>query len=590
MKFVRYFLVLAVVTVVGLPATRVSAEPGVGAVAALMKLLDSGRVPPERRGAVVEMICTRGEPGDLAFVFQQLVAGKFDAALQQRVLQLMTDAAVTRKLKPAGDLSGIVVLAESSSSSPGLRATAMRLAALWKEPAIVAALISTVADVKADRALRETALDGLASFGDVRAKETLAKLATGQDGPTFRGRAAAALAKVDLDAAAHVAVSALAAAGPNDDLSPLLDAFLTRTGGPDKLAAALAKANLSSDAAKLGLRYIYSVGRSDAALSDVLSKAAGIATDPKPPTPEELKAIVAEVASQGDAARGEKIFRRADLSCMKCHALSRAGGSVGPDLSAVGSISPIDYVANSILDPNLAIKEQFVTRVIVTDDGQTFTGIVVDRDDVRVNLRDASGKIVTIAKGDIEEEAEGRSLMPQGLTKFLTRQELVDLVRFISELGKPGPYAIRKTPTIQRWRVLKNPPAEVAAETPNVELLRQFVLAAPADAWTPAYGTTAGPLPTAELAPPGSIVYLQGEIEVFAAGEVAVRIEAPAQTDLWIDAEPFDAVLPTAAKLAIGRHKITLRTRVGKDPNEAITVTLEKPAGAKTQFDVVGGT
>ena len=93
-----------------------------------------------------------------------------------------------------------------------------------------------------------------------------------------------------------------------------------------------------------------------------------------------------------------------------------------------------------------------MTRVIVTDDGETHTGIIVDRDEVRVNLRDAAGKVVTIPTADIEEEAEGKSLMPQGLTKFLTRQELVDVVRFLSELGKPGPYAIRKTPTIQRWR------------------------------------------------------------------------------------------------------------------------------------------
>ena len=32
-------------------------------------------------------------------------------------------------------------------------------------------------------------------------------------------------------------------------------------------------------------------------------------------------------------------------------------------------------------------------------------------------------------------------MMPAGLADPLTRQELVDLVRFLSELGRPGPYA-----------------------------------------------------------------------------------------------------------------------------------------------------
>ena len=40
--------------------------------------------------------------------------------------------------------------------------------------------------------------------------------------------------------------------------------------------------------------------------------------------------------------------------------------------------------------------------------------------------------------------------MPKGLTNTATRGELLDLVRFLSELGKPGPYALRPSPTIQR--------------------------------------------------------------------------------------------------------------------------------------------
>ena len=33
--------------------------------------------------------------------------------------------------------------------------------------------------------------------------------------------------------------------------------------------------------------------------------------------------------------------------------------------------------------------------------------------------------------------------MPKGLANLMTRAEFLDLVRFLSELGKPGPYAIR---------------------------------------------------------------------------------------------------------------------------------------------------
>jgi putative heme-binding domain-containing protein len=396
--------------------------------------------------------------------------------------------------------------------------------------------------------------------------------------------------KLDPEGSAEVAAKTLARAAADDDVGPLIDAFLTRKGGADRLAKALGAAKPTADAAKVALRYVYSVGRSDAELSRVLGEAAGIAGDPKKPTPAELKQILAEVAEQGDAARGERIFRRADLSCMKCHALGRAGGQIGPDLSAVGSISPPDYVANSILDPNLAIKEQFVTRIFTTADGESFTGIVVDRDDVRVNLRDAAGKIVTIAKADIEEEEEGKSLMPQGLTKFLTRAELVDLVRFISELGRPGAYALRTTPTIQRWRVLTAAKPELVEAATNVETFRQSVLGAPADAWKAAYGTARGTLPTGELGRPGDKIYLQGEVTAVEAGEVQIVVTSDTPAAFWFDAEPFPAGgSPPVVRLSKGRHKITVLATVPADGDGSIQVELVKPAGSKAQFDVVGG-
>jgi putative heme-binding domain-containing protein len=573
-----------------LTSTSAAAQSTTGSVAPLIKLLKSGRVPPARKPAFIENICSKGEADDLAFVFQQAAAGDFDAPLTAKVLQLLTDAAVVRKVKPSGDLAAIEKLLQPSAASAGVRLAAVRLAGTWKVGGAADELRAIVADDKLDDALRGAAVDGLGALGTPDAKQALSQAADSAASATVRFRAAAALAKLDLEQASTVAAKALANARPTDDVGPLLDAFLTRKGGPDKLAGSLKSAGLTADAAKLALRYMYSVGRSDAGLSNVLSTAAGIALDQKPPSPEELQQLLNDVAAQGDAVRGEKIFRRADLSCMKCHAVSRAGGQVGPDLSAVGSISPVDYVANSILVPNLAIKEQFVTRVFTTVDGQTITGIVVDRDDVRVNVKDAGGKLITIPVADIEEEEEGKSLMPQGLTKFLTRQELIDLVKFISELGRPGPYAIRSVPTIQRWRMLRNMSPELKGDVPNVEIFREHLLDAPTDAWVAAYAMTAGELPLAELSKPGDVLFIQGEVEVVDAGQVTLGVTTSEQAQLWIDAEPFDAASKPTVELAKGRHRITLRIVMGTASEAArVKVELTKPSGSKAQFDVVGG-
>lgn len=563
-------------------------------VAPLMRLLQSGRLPKERQPQVLEMVCQRGGPKELQFVFEQtLQPDTFPAELRGKILDWLADAAATRKVQPAGDLSGIgqILKTQPQAANQTLVLRAVRLAALWKVESLSADLAAMAGDEKSSLRLRQAAIRGLAEIGSSAALDSLSQLAARDHSPAIRSLAVAGLVRRDADSVAGIAAEILMAAGPQDDLGPLLDAFFLRQGGPDKLAAALEGKQLHADVAKRALVYMLSVGRSDQALSDVLTKAAGIAADAPPPSQEEVQKIAAEVTAKGNAAQGEKIFRRADLSCMKCHAVSRAGGQVGPELSAVGSISPVDYIVNSILNPDLAKKEQYITKLFQTIDGEVFTGIVIDRNDQRVNLRDATGKIVTLAADDIAAEKEGKSLMPQGITKFLTHAELLDLAKFVSELGKPGPYAIPKVPAIQRWRVLREPAEEVLADPSNVELLRLHVLAAPADAWTSAYSMVAGTLPLAELrtATSSGVLYLQGEVNVTTGGEVLVRVQSTEPTLVWVDAEPFESASEVKTNLTSGRHTITLRIELSDGAEPTLRVEVARPEGSTGQLDVVGG-
>ena len=350
-------------------------------------------------------------------------------------------------------------------------------------------------------------------------------------------------------------------------------AFLNRQGGADVLAAALGRHVPPADSAKLALRAVYALGRADPALVATLSRAAGLSAETKPLTPAELNQLVAEVAAHGDPARGELIFRRADLNCMSCHSLSKAGGEVGPDLSAVGQTSPSDYIINSILNPDQAIKEQYHTLVVQTSDGQVFQGIVTDKDDQRIVLKEATGTPRVVPVASIEDQKPGGSLMPKGLANLMTHAEFVDLVRFLSELGKPGPYAIRTTPTIQRWRVLKPVSAALATSIPDKDLFRDQVLKAEPGRWTTAYAKVAGALPLDELtAQTGSkVLYLQGEINVSNAGPIRVQLDSAEGVRFWVDrrtgSQPMRTALVDDAGRrppygdASGRRKATVVTR-----------------------------
>src|SRR4029450_6035241 len=86
---------------------------------------------------------------------------------------------------------------------------------------------------------------------------------------------------------------------------------------------------------------------------------------PKQLSPEQMQQLVAEVQSKGDPARGEQIFRRADTSCFRCHAIAGAGGTLAPDLTSAGS-APLDYLVDSILQPNKAIKDGYYAIIAET--------------------------------------------------------------------------------------------------------------------------------------------------------------------------------------------------------------------------------
>src|SRR5205814_2283151 len=104
--------------------------------------------------------------------------------------------------------------------------------------------------------------------------------------------------------------------------------------------------------------------------------------------------------------------------------------------------------------PTKAIKENYHAVIVETNDGDQITGIKVRQTDKELVLRDAVQDEIVIPLNTIKgKPREAGSMMPAGLADPLTRQELVDLVRFLSELGRPGNYAVGARQMARRWQV-----------------------------------------------------------------------------------------------------------------------------------------
>jgi quinoprotein glucose dehydrogenase len=72
--------------------------------------------------------------------------------------------------------------------------------------------------------------------------------------------------------------------------------------------------------------------------------------------------------------------------------------------------------------------------VIRDNDGATHTGVLKEETESAVKVKTAEGKLLTIAKENIEARKPGKSAMPEDLTKHLTKFEIRDLVEFLAGL------------------------------------------------------------------------------------------------------------------------------------------------------------
>jgi hypothetical protein len=144
------------------------------------------------------------------------------------------------------------------------------------------------------------------------------------------------------------------------------------------------------------------------------------------------------------------------------------------------------------------IKEGYHTTLVTLKNGDSFAGAIAREDENELVIRDAAGIENRIPKADIASNSISPvSLMPPGLTAQLREDEFIDLVRFLSELGKEGDY---KTPTnrfVRHWQVLH--PHDRTRDAIGHYGMKIFAEPVESYAWTPLFSKVGGALPLEEM-------------------------------------------------------------------------------------------
>jgi putative heme-binding domain-containing protein len=526
----------------------------------LDQLLDRGTIKAESSGPWIELIGRAGSSVQLKRLFEPALRGTFDEAATVRVLTALNDAARSRDTKPEGDLATL----EALFQHPGerVRAEAWRLAGAWKLSRFVPQLLAVAGKADSPPAENRAAFDSLREIGGNEVVAGLQRLTAKGHPPATRLHAALTLAFVDLSKAVAPVLEALAETSDQETAASAWRGLLNIKGAGQTLARALPKAGLPPVVVKAGLRAARESGRHEAELIAALA----LGEDTKQATdtlsPDELKQLLAAVAREGDAARGERVFRRRDLACVNCHAIGGVGGKVGPDLTSIGASAPGDYLIESLYLPNAKIKEGYHAVVVETKDGEELSGVLVRENNREIVVRDATNREVAVPKSKVANRTTGRSLMPSGLLDPLSTPERVDLIRFLSELGKPGPYDASKGNVARLWRLRAIPhtaeqfgPENILASDQNGE------------AWLPAYTLVDGRLLKDDIDLGHGISKYEGVVGVYAstrfsvpkAGPVRLALEAGRGAPAWINGKSVAATSDLSLDLPAGEHTLLLK-------------------------------
>jgi putative heme-binding domain-containing protein len=136
----------------------------------------------------------------------------------------------------------------------------------------------------------------------------------------------------------------------------------------------------------------------------------------------------------GDTQRGATVFQK---SCAGCHRIGTVGYDIGPELSSMANRSDEFFLA-AILDPNRAVETRYLSYLAATRDGRLFTGMVAAETGTSVTLLAQDNKRETLLRTDIESlQSTGKSLMPEGMERDVSPQDMADLFAFLHSAGPP---------------------------------------------------------------------------------------------------------------------------------------------------------
>ena len=543
-----------------------SVEPAL-AGPVIRRLIESRGIPKDGSGPWIELVGKAGTSKELRQLYDQVLRREFELGAMVKALESIESAARLRKVKPSDDLGSVSELLSESDES--LRAAAVRLAGVWRLRELTPKLLDMVRDPTVTDSVRRFTFGALREIGGADVVNGLTPL-IGKDNPeALRLEGAQTLVSLNLKKGVPLAVELLSDLRDEAAALELWRSLLRNKGAIPAFADALRGNDLSAPVAKVGMRAVREGGRNAPELILALARSGNLEEEAHQLNPDETSAMIAEINAKGNPGRGEMIFRQPDLACVTCHSIGGVGGKVGPDLTSIGTSAQVDYLIESLLYPNRKVKEGYHSLVVETKDGLEYSGVPVRETSEELIVRDAADRQVSIPKDNIVIQTIGGSIMPSGLIDALEVGQQIDLYRFLSELGKSGPFDASRGNVARLWKLF--PRTIDAAQFGDERVLTDSLTGRQ---WSTAFTLVDGRLPKAVFdsalasiahrEPSG--IYAAAEFQTADSGEVALDISEVENLVVWINGELVSGEQDWKVELPAGTHRIVAKLDAAKLP------------------------
>lgn len=313
-----------------------------------------------------------------------------------------------------------------ASGDPGVIEKADKIALVMGDRRILPRMRRVLSDAKADAADRQRALDALLRGQDAEAAPALL---SALDAPPLRAQAIRALAAYEHPDVAPRLI-ALYPSLPPEQRQDAINTLAARPASAMQLLAAIDDKQIpAADVHAYTIRQLRSF--ENAELNERIAASWGTVRESSGDKRQQIESLKAELTKDrlaaADLSHGRQLFEK---TCASCHVLFGNGGKIGPDITG-SNRADLNYLLDTIVDPNALVGKDYQMSVILTADGRVINGLIQKETASALTVRTVNDTVV-IANADVESrDLSPSSLMPEALLDTLTAEQRRDLIAYL---------------------------------------------------------------------------------------------------------------------------------------------------------------